>query len=97
MGIPDLRYLNEPIGPYRDWYEVDIGAEDFELPSGLTSEIVATEPQNELIYRTLEGQADLTKANLAVGDVSVGPCQIPGILRGIRGRSTVTRVLVGML
>ena len=97
MGIPDLRQLSEPIGPYRDWYEVDIGSVDFELASGFTCEIVAAPAQNELIYRTLEGGADQTRANLAVGDVIVGPGKNPGILRVIRGSSTVTRVLLGIL
>lgn len=94
MPRPDLRNLDLPLGPYRDKRTVTIAADDFELPAGFTCQVGSA---GNITYRTLEGSEDQTETGLAIGDSIVGPGGIPVVLRAVRGSSTVTSIVIGIL
>ena len=94
MGTRDLRHISTPIGPYKDKRTVAIGADDFVLESGFTCQVAVA---GDLTYRTLDGTADLTEANLTAGATIVGPGDIPVVLSAIRGASSVSSVVIGIL
>ena len=95
MPIPDIRNRDLPVGPLRDRLVIDTsGTDDYELGSGFICQVATT---GTLVYRTLEGESDLTQTGLAVGDV-INVAGIPVILRAIRGTgTTVTSIIVGRL
>lgn len=94
MPVPALQGLNDPIGPYRDKRIVAIGADDYVHEAGFTCQVAAA---GSLTYRTLHGTQDLTEAGLSVGDTISGPGGIPVLLKAIRGSSTVTSVVIGII
>ena len=92
MAAPDLNHFDSPLGPLRDKRTVTIAATDIEFPSGV---IVQAATAGDLAYRTLVGTLDATET-LAIGD-SINVAGIPVVLRVIRGTSTVTSVVVGVV
>lgn len=94
MTARDYTDFAGPIGPYRDKRAVAIGTEDFELESGFTCQVSTA---GSLTYRTLTGEADQTENGLAVGDTITGPGGVPVVLRTVRGSSTVTGIVIGVL
>ena len=93
MPAPDLNHLDDPLGPPRDKRIIAIGTEDFVLDTGFICQVATV---GNLTYRTLTGAADQTEASLAVGDV-IAVCGIPVVLRAVRGSSTVTSIVIGVL
>lgn len=83
-----------PIGPYRDKRVVAIGDDDFVLDTGFTCQAATA---GDLTYRTLIGEADQEETNLAVGDTITGPSDIPVVLKAVRGSSSVTSIVIGIL
>ena len=95
MPTPDLRNKDQPVGPLRDRLVIDTsGSDDYELESGFICQVAAA---GTLVYRTLEGESDLTQTGLAIGDV-INVAGIPVILRAIRGTgTTVDSIIIGRL
>lgn len=83
-----------PVGPYRDKKSVAIGADDFELETGFTCQVSTA---GSITYRTLFGDADQTEAGLQAGASIVGPGGVPVLLKAVRGSSTVTGIVIGIL
>ena len=93
MAAPDLNHFDSPLGPLRDKRTITVAAADLEFPSGV---IVQVATAGNLTYRTLVGVADQTETGLAANAViSVG--NIPVIIRTIKGSSTVTSVVIGVV
>ena len=93
MPPPDLRKRDSPLGPLRDKRVVAIGTVDYELDTGFICQVATV---GDLTYRTLDGSADLTETGLAVGAV-ISAAGIPVVLRAVRGSSTVTSIVIGIL
>ena len=93
MPPPNLRHQRGPIGPLRDKFTEVIGTDDYELATGFICQVATA---GDLTYRTLDGEADQAETGLAIGDtINVGG--VPVILVAVRGASTVTSVVVGIL
>ena len=90
---PNLPLLQDPFGPLRDKITVTIGTEDYELPGGF---ICVAGSTGSLVYRTLIGSADQTETIAAAGD-SINVAGIPVVLVAVRGASTVTSIVIGIL
>ena len=93
MTISDLRESRGPIGPVKDKLTIPIGTQDFEIPKGFICQVATA---GNLTYRTLDGRSDQTETGLSVGDI-INVADIPVVLRVIRGSSTVTSVVIGLL
>ena len=93
MPSPDLRKRDSPLGPLRDKLVVAIATDDYELDTGFICQVATV---GDLTYRTLDGSADLTETGLAVGAV-ISAAGIPVVLRAVRGSSTVTSIVIGIL
>lgn len=93
MAAPDIRNLDQPVGPLRDKFSVTIGTDDYSDPSGFICQVGTA---GNITYRTLEGTADQTETGLSAGDtINVGG--IPVLLSAVRGSSTVTSIVVGVV
>lgn len=88
------RGADEPLGPYRDKRTVLVGTDDIVIDSGFTCQV---QSGGNITYRALGGQADVTETGLTAGDTIVGPGNVPVILSAIRGASTITSVVIGIL
>ena len=93
MARPDLTLLDDPLGPLRDKRIITIGTDDFELDRGFICQAGTT---GDLTYRTLDGEADLTETIATAGD-SINVAGIPVVLRAVRGSSTVTSIVIGIV
>ena len=94
VPTPNLAKLNLPFGPYRDKRTVTIGTEDFVREAGFTCQ-VATD--GNITYRTLGGDEDEDETGLSAGDTITGPGSVPVVLSAVRGTSTVTSIVIGIL
>ena len=96
MPPPDLSRRDNPLGPLRDKFAQAIGAQDYTRETGFICQIAAPASAGTLVYRTLEGTEDQTETGLSAGDtINVGG--IPVALRVVRGSSTVTSIVVGVV
>lgn len=96
MPIPDISKRDVPVGPLRDMFQQTIGSDDYELPQGFICQVASNVASQDLVVRTLEGDADITFNDIAQGTV-VGISTHPVLLRAVRGSSTVTSIMVGRL
>lgn len=94
MLAPDLSIRETPFGFCRNKHTVMIGASDFDHATGFTCQVAAA---GDLTYRALEGEQDVTETGLSAADVITGPGDIPVVLKSIRGTSTVTSVVIGII
>lgn len=94
--VPNLETQKGPMGPLRDKYTVTIGTDDFVLDSGFICQIAAPASSGSITYRTLKGSTDQTEGSLSAGD-TINVADVPVVLRAIRGSSTVTSVIVGII
>ena len=83
-----------PPGPYRDKRTVTIGTDDFEVHGGFTCQAGSA---GNITYRTLFGSEDQTETGLSAGDSIVGPGGVPVLLSAVRGSSTVTSIVIGLI
>ena len=93
MPSPRLNKRDEPLGPLRDKRVITIGTDDFELDTGFICQAGTT---GDLTYQTLEGAADQTETIATAGD-SINVAGIPVVLRAVRGSSTVTSIVIGVV
>ena len=91
--MPETRRYELPRGPLRDKRTITIGTDDFELETGFICQAATT---GDLIYRTLIGDADQTETIATAGD-SITVSGIPVVLRAVRGASTVTSIVIGIV
>lgn len=92
MPSPNLRFLNYPLGPVRDFWSDDLD-DDVERAAGFLAVAVS---DGDVTFRTLHGAADQTQT-LEAGQW-VGPrADMPCVLSAIRDTSTVTSVYVCIL
>lgn len=89
--------LDAPLGPLRDKRVVDISNNDFVDTDGF---IVVAAADGDLVYRTLNGDADQTENGLTAGD-SINVAGVPVLcthVRSVAGSSTtVTSIVVGYI
>lgn len=93
MAEPDLRRLDSPLGPLRDKFSVTIATDDYEREEGFICQVGTA---GDLTYRTLHGEQDQTETGLAAG-ASINVANVPVVLRAVRGTSTVTSIVVGVI
>ena len=93
MAKPNLSRLDEPFGPLRDKFSETIGTDDYDNPAGFICQLGSG---GDITYRTLEGTIDQTESGLSEGDV-INVAGIPVVLISVRGSSTVTSIVVGLL
>ena len=99
MPPPNLKTANRPLPALRDKIVVDVSTEAHASNSGFIA-VVASEGDNQtIVFRTLEGNEDVTETGLSKGDL-IGVDGIPVILTAVRaatGAGTVTSIVVGIL
>lgn len=92
MPLPNAKVIGDPVGPLRGRKTVTIGSEDVEFDAGV---IVQAATAGDLVYHPLYGGSDITET-VAVGDFP-NVAGIPVLVSAIRGSSTVTEVVIGLL
>ena len=90
---PDLSRLDSPLGPPRDKRIITIATDDFVLKTGFICQVNSA---GNITYQTMEGDGNQTESNLAAGDI-IAVCGVPVVLQAVRGSSTVTSILIGVL
>ena len=95
MAAPDIRNFDIPVGPLRDRIVMSVGNDDIEIPDGFICQVAAPVAAGILTYQTVAGSADQSET-LAAGSFP-NSCGIPVMLKVIRGTSTVTSVVIGVL
>ena len=89
----DARKWRGPMPGYRDAYRQTIGADDVAFPNPVAIAAIDT---GDLTYVTAEGR-EVTTAISDAGQVLAGPGGFILLVSEIKGASTVTEVLVGVL
>ena len=96
MPAPDIDNSDGPSVGYRGLETVTIGADDVTFPSPRTVRIVAPASGGNLVFIDSLGR-EHTLNGVSAGADAVGPGDGLVYVRTIRGSSTVTRVLTGIV
>lgn len=85
--------LQPSLGPVRGRAEVDVSSEDYENAAGFILQVGSS---GSVVYRPLDGNADVTETFTAAGVVAVGA--VPLLLRAVRRTGTnATGLVAGLL
>ena len=92
MPPPNPAIMSDPVGPLRDKRVIDISSNAYEHATGFICQAVAA---GSLVYRTLEGDTDLTETVTAGQVIGVG--SFPVLVSVVRANSTIGSIVVGIL
>ena len=96
MPVPNIGKIDDPVGPLRDWYDVTIGTDDYDPGFSFICQIASSVVGQDIDYRTHSGTTDQQAADVTEGAI-LGVGNHPGLVRIVRGTSTVTSIIVGRL
>lgn len=92
----DARTRAAPVGPLRDHQDITVHAtDDYELARGFICQAVSA---GAIVYRTLQGDADITETVTAGQVIGVGGfATLLSAVRSTAGGTAVTTIRIGTL